>query len=163
MAFYAGQKLRAGDLGQLSTSAQYTGSVAQTINSGADTPVAFDTADFTTSYITRNTSGVGHSFTVNVPGIWAVTVTLRWSTTGASATGEKAAHIENSLGLWHCSSSLVASTTVPVTHEMSFTKYIDEDDIVLVEVYQNSGGTEDLDASALFGTPRINLALILAS
>lgn len=163
MAFLAGQKLRAGDLGQLNTSAQYTGSVAQTIPNGADTVVAFGTADYTTSYVTRSASGAGHTFTLNVPGLWAVAAYVRWTTVGASGTGEKAMHIEDILGLWHGVSAIPAETDAPVSNHVSFVKYLSAGDSITVEVYQNSGGTEDLEQNAVFGTPRINLALILAS
>lgn len=163
MPWYAGQKLRAGDLGSLNTSAQYTASANQTINNTTDTPIAFGTADYTTSYVTRSVSGVGHLFTLNVSGLWAISTSIRWSTTGASATGEKSAHVKDALSLWHASSSIPASTTTPVTHEMAFTKYLTAGDTITVEVYQSSGGTEDLEWNIFFGVPRINLALLLAS
>lgn len=163
MPFYAGQKLRAGDLGQLSTSAQYSGASSQTITTATDTVVAFATADFTTSYVTRTTTGAGHLFTLLVGGLWMVSTTVRWSTTGASATGEKACHAEDNLGEWLFSSSIPASTTTPVTHMMSTTKYFAAGATVQVEVFQNSGGSEDLEQSAIFGTPRINFTMVLAS
>jgi hypothetical protein len=164
MAIRAGTKLRAGNFGQLSSQAQYTASSTQTINSGSDTVIAFGTADYTSAYVTRNVSGVGHVFLLNVSGLWAVSATLRWSTTGASATGEKACHLEDALAQWHCSSSIPASTTTPVTHQLSFVKYLESGDTITLKGYQSSGGTEDLEYSPVnFYTPRINLGLILAS
>jgi hypothetical protein len=163
MPFRAGQKLRAADLGQQTTCAQYSGSSIQTIGNGADTVVAFSAADVATDHLTRATSGAGHSFTFNTSGIWTVSCCVRWSTTGASATGEKSLHLEDSLGLWHVSQSLGGETDAPVTCFVSVTKYLAAGDFVIAEVFQNSGGSEDLDYNAFFGTPRINFALLLAS
>lgn len=161
MPFFAGQKLRAGNLGQDSAFATYTGSTTQTIGSGADTVVAFGTADVTSSLITRSTQGAGHKFTMGASGLVAVSVTVRWSTTGASSTGEKNMHVENAAGIWHHSSDIPANSAVPITNHVSFVKPLDAGDAVVVEVFQNSGGDEDLDANAFLAVPRIDIGFIL--
>lgn len=161
MAFTAGQKLKASNLGQLSHTAQYSSGAAQTIGTGADTIVNFATADITSTYVTRATSGAGHKFTLNASGLWAVSSTIRWSATGASATGEKAMHIEDVLGLWHHSTSVPASSTAAITQNLSFVKYLSVNDEIVVECFQNSGGNEDLEYNAFLGWQRINIALVI--
>lgn len=161
MPFTAGQKLRASNLGALSHCAQYTGAANQTINTGAATTVAFGTADITSTYVTRAANGAGHQFTLNASGLWSIAVTTRWSTTGASATGEKSLDIETGAGAWYHSSVLPASTTVPVTNHVSFTTWLASGTILVAQVFQNSGGGEDLQGGGAENAPRINLALIL--
>lgn len=60
-------------------SATYAATNAQPISSGADVVVAFGVAQVTDSAVTRNTSGAGHSFTLNQSRLWIVTATVRFS------------------------------------------------------------------------------------
>jgi hypothetical protein len=160
VAFYAGQKLKASNFGAQATCAQYDGASAQTIGTGSDTVIAFGTASVTSSYVSRSTSGAGHSFTVLASGIWAITVNVRWSTSGASATGEKSIHLETG-GLWIASSTIGAETDAAVSHHISYTSWLASGTTLQVEAFQNSGGDESLDANVFHGVPRINFALIL--
>jgi hypothetical protein len=155
VAFLAGQKLRASHLGQLSSTAQYQAAVAQSIPDSTATPVAFGTADVTSSLVARATSGAGHKFTLGASGLWSVTTTVQFA---ANGTGERRLNIEDSLGLWHCSQNSGASAAFPILISLSFTKWLAAGDFVQVEVYQTSTGALNIDANSLLAAGRINLA-----
>lgn len=158
MALTAGQKLRAANLGQQNTAAQYQSSVGQVIGNTTDTPIAFGTANVTSDLVTRAVSGVGHKFTLGKSGLWAVTTTCRFP---ATATGERSCHIEDSLGLWHHSQSQAGSSGAPSTLCVGFVKYLTAGDWVQVEVYQSSGGNITTDSNALLAFGRIDIVGIL--
>ena len=159
MAFTAGQKVKAANFGQQSSSAQYQSSAGQVISNTTDTPIAFGTANVTTDLVTRATSGVGHKFTLNKSGLWAVTTTVRFP---ATATGERSCHIEDSLGLWHGSHSQAGSSGAPSTLNVTTgVKYLTADDWIQVEVYQSSGGNITTDSNALLAFGRLDIVGIL--
>jgi hypothetical protein len=160
VTLHAGQKVRVGNLGQLSTTAQYQASSSQTIGTaGTPAVVAFGTADTTSDLVTRSTEGAGHKFTLNASGIWSVTATVSFA---ANATGERRLNLEDSLGLWHCSVLDHGDASHPAILHVSITKFLTSGDYVKAEVYQTSGGNLNLDANALTALGRINLACIIA-
>lgn len=159
MAFLAGQKLRASNLGQLSSTAQYQAAVAQSIGDTSATVVAFGTADTTSALVTRSTQGAGHKFTLGASGLWSVSTTIQFA---ANVNGERRINLEDSLGLWHCSENSGASGAFPILMTIGFTKYLSSGDYVLVKAYQTSGGALNIDANSLLAAGRINLACILA-
>jgi hypothetical protein len=158
LAYYAGQRVRASNLGQLSSTAQYQAAVAQSINNITATPVAYGTADITSAYVTRSASGVGHKFTLGASGLWTVSTTIQFA---ANATGERRVNIEDSLGLWHCSELHSGDGSHPAIIHLAFTKYLTSGDYIQVEVYQSSGGALNIDANSLTALGRINFACIL--
>lgn len=164
MPFNAGQRLRSSNLGQLALTARYEGASTQTITTATDTLVAFGTEKISSDYVTRTASGSGHFFTVNASGIWFVQFRVRWSTSGASATGQKHCHLRNSLSIWWDGHTSVASTTVPVTNQaLIMGEYLDSGTEIYPEVYQDSGGDEDLDQNSFHTVPHIVLSLVLQS
>lgn len=159
MAFLAGQKVRASHLGQLSSTAQYQAASTQSINDSTATPVAFGTANITSSLVTRSASGVGHKFTLGASGLWSVTTTLQFA---ANATGERRINIEDSLGLWHCSTIDHGDGAHPSIQSLSITKWLASGDYIQVEAYQTSGGALNLDANSITALGRIDLVCIFA-
>lgn len=158
MPFYAGQKLRASNLGQLSTTAQYQNASTQSIPDSTDTVIAFGTDQFTSSLITKSTQGAGHKFTFGTNGIVSVTTTIQFA---ANATGERAIHFEDSLGLWHGSVNNHGDSGNPTILNLGITKYFASGDWIVVEAYQTSGGALNVDSNALLALGRIDLAYIL--
>lgn len=158
MAFYAGQKLKASNLGQLDHYAQYQSSAGQVIGTAADTVLAFGTDNITSSLVTKSTTGAGHKFTLNAAGIWSITATARFPGT---ATGQRAAHFKDSLGLWIHSTSQPASATAPAGLHLTITKYFAANDTVQFEVYQDSGGNITTDSNSTLAWGRIDIVCIL--
>jgi hypothetical protein len=159
LPFLAGQKLRASNLGQLSSTAQYQAASAQSINDSTATVVAYGTANITSSLVTRSTSGAGHKFTLGASGLWSVTTTVQFA---ANATGERRLNIEDSLGLWHCSTIDHGDGAHPAILSLSITKWLAEGDYLQVEAYQTSGGALNLDANSITALGRIDIACLFA-
>lgn len=158
MPFTAGQKLRASNLGQLSSTAEYTSSANQTIGNAADTIVAFATADITSSLVTRNTSGVGHTFTLNAAGLWTVGFCVQFA---AGATGQRTAFLYTPSSVRHKQAGGDAESDAVNTLALSITKYFASGTILAVGVYQDSGGNLTLNSVPTFGFNRIDLACLL--
>lgn len=158
MPFTAGQKLRASNLGQLSSSAQYTAASNQTIGNNADTIVAFGTADITSSLVTRNTSGVGHTFTLNASGLWTIGFTVQFA---AGAAGQRTAFLYTPSSVRHVQQGGDAEADAVNTLHASVCKYFASGAILAVGVYQDSGGNLTLNSVPLFAVGRIDLACIL--
>lgn len=153
MAYYAGQKLRASDLGQSTTCAEYNNSASQTIGTGSDTKVAFGTTNTTSTLVTRTVDGVGHSFTVNDDGIWAITTTMFW---GAVATGERWTRITVNGSPMH-SAAQQAPGALFIVENVTLIRPLSNGDLVHVIVFQNSGGNRDIGSDNTNGLGRINL------
>lgn len=158
MPFTAGQKLKASNLGQLSSTAKYTSNANQTIGNNADTIVAFTTADITSSLVTRATSGVGHTFTLNASGIWTIGFTVQFA---AGAAGQRTAFLYTPSSVRHVQTGGDAESDAVNTLHASVTMYFAATSIVAVGVYQDSGGNLTLNSTPVFGFNRIDLACIL--
>lgn len=157
MAFYAGQKLKASNLGQLSTTAQYQATVDQTIANNGQVFVAFGQANITSSLVTRGTSGAGHTFTVNASGLWWLSTTVRFA---ALATNSREAWMEGPVGRI-CSSSQAGSSGSPSTIQLSALIWADSGSAFAVGVFQNSGGSATLSFDTTNALGRIDIAYIL--
>lgn len=152
MTYVAGQKLKASQLGQASTCAEYNASADQTISTGTDTVAAYGTANTTSSLVTRNVSGVGHTFTLNRAGIWMITAVERYA---AGAAGERYAALQVlTLTLNACGGEAGSKAhTMPLALCRAFSS----GDIVRVIVYQDTGGNATRVGNNLAGWGRINL------
>jgi hypothetical protein len=157
MAFYAGEKLKASAVGQLSTTAQYQASVDQTITTSTVTFVAFGTANITSSLVTRAASGSGHTFTVNASGLWIITSSIRYA---ALATGNREAWIAAPAGR-------LANAGVPgsaggfASLLLSWCGWLDAGNAYAIGTYQDSGSNATLTHDTLNALGRIDFAYIL--
>jgi hypothetical protein len=159
VSFNAGQKVKAGNFGQFTSAAQYQSSVGQVIGNNADTPVAFATANVTSAFVVQAANGVGHKFTLQKSGLWAVSTTVRLP--ASNTTGERALHVEDSLGLSHHACSQPGSASGAASMFLGFTKYLSAGDFIAVEVFQNSGGSLTTDVNPLIAFGRIDIVGVL--
>lgn len=74
LLYSAGWKI-VGNSDAITTGARYFATAAQSI--GGNTKVAFPSTDYSSTLVTRTTSGTGHDFTLNRAGRWALNTTLR--------------------------------------------------------------------------------------
>lgn len=103
-------------------------------------------------------AGVGHYFTFNISGIWAVTCCIRFQ--GNTSLGERyGALISNNDGTQTVKVANGGfSTGAPVTINLSYTAYFPAGTFVLVEAFQSTGDTIYLES--LEQWKNINFALI---
>lgn len=157
MTFTAGQKLSAADLNDALAAtgceAEYNATSDQTFTTGSEVNVAFGTANTTTSLVTRAVSGVGHSFTLNLAGVWLITTTCRWT---ASATGQRYNSIQIN-GSAHASSDASAVAAIPVNHNITLCKRFSLSDVITVTGFHDAGANRDMQANNVAGWNRINL------
>lgn len=155
--FRAGQRVRASELGQLSSTAQYQQSSNMTIATASSTFVSFAQANVTTSMVTRNASGAGHTFTLNKAGIWIITASVRFD---PLATNSRQAWIQLGGGRLN-SASQAGSASAPSTMPLATCQWFDAGSVVAIAVYQDSGGNATLLAGVSTAEGRVDLAYIL--
>lgn len=157
MAFYAGQKIKAANLGQLTTTAQYQATSNQTITSASQGFVLLSGINRSSSLVTRATSGSGHVFTLNASGLWSFTSTVRFA---AQANGSRESWLQ--IGAERlCACAQAGSASSPSTLSLSITEWFDEGDQIAVGVYQDSGSNATLVANATNAEGRLDLAYLL--
>lgn len=157
MTFRAGQKLKASELGQLSTTAQYQASANQSITSAASTVVAFGTTQIASDLVTRSVSGAGHAFTFEKSGIWAVTYGIRYA---AAANGVRDSWITDPAGR-RVSSSQAGSAGAESSLTACLVSWFDAGTAISIQTLQNSGGAVNILFSVASGYGRLDLAYIL--
>jgi hypothetical protein len=145
--YYAGQKLKASDLGQETTTAEYNAASNQSIPNNADTTIAFGTTNLTSTLVTRSTSGAGHKFTLGRSGLWVVSASIRFT---AAATGERAMNLATAAGRF-ANSSHPGSSGSASNLFIEIVKYFASGTEIHIGVFQNSGGalnSEGLNSDA---------------
>lgn len=157
MAFYAGQKLRASQLGQLSTTAQFQATANQSIPNNALTFVAFGTTLIASDLVTRTVSGAGHIFTLEKSGIWIAAFGVRYA---AAAGGVRDAWIQDGVGR-RISSSQAGSSAAESSLSACLPSWFNAGDVIAVATLQNSGGAVNANASTPSGYGRLDIAYIL--
>lgn len=130
------------------TDAAYRMSGNQTIGTGADTTIAFGTASKTSSLVTRSSDGTGHRFTLGRSGVWLFNVCVRWANAAGGSPGERFAKLNCQAGNLSSQGYMLVSFTGPVTHHVSAVRYMDANDWVRAEAYQDSGGDRNLEGNA---------------
>lgn len=158
MVMRAGQKLTAAELGQLSSTAQYQQTSNMTIPTASNTFVSFSQNNRTTSMVTKQASGSGHTFTLNKSGLWAITASVRFD---PAATNSRQAWIEGPGGARYNTASMPASNTAPSTLVLGTCQWFDSGTVVAITVYQDSGGNVTLLAGATTAEGRVDLVYIL--
>lgn len=153
MAYVAGQKLRASDLGQLNTCGQYQATAQQTLGTGADIVLAYGQTNIATSLITVGSSGAGNSFTLGKAGIWAISVCERFV---AAATGERDIYLAAN-NVFLTSAGVAASSANPNTYTVNVIQPFNNGDVITVQAFQNSGGNVTRDFSLANAWGRLNI------
>lgn len=125
----------------------------QSINSGADTVVSFDTNNTTTALATKATSGAGHQWTLNRAGIWSFTTTIRWD---SAATGSLRLAAIRKGGNHIVSANVHLSHTNVAHHSVSITGVFAANDVIDVVVFQDAGAARTMDPSNTQGWCRID-------
>lgn len=159
MAFYAGQKLRTDELGQLSTTARYQHDANQSISNATVTECLYTLAQRSSTIVTKATSGSGHKFTLGASGLWAISFTERFT---AAANGFRESWIEHSDGTRISNSPLQQGTASnDAMLHTSITTWLNSGEYVIVKLYQNSGGAINRTPNATFGWSRLDFAYLL--
>lgn len=159
MAFYAGQKLRTDELGQLSTTARYQHDANQSISNSTVTECLYTLASRSSTLVTKATSGAGHKFTLNASGIWTIGFTERFA---AAANGFRESWLEHSDGTRIVNSPIQQGTASnDAMLHASLTAWFNSGEYVIVKLYQNSGGAINRTFNTTFGWCRLDLAYIL--
>ena len=124
--------------GEVSTHGEYNVSGAQSIPNS-------------TPLVTKATSGVGHQFTLNRSGLWAITL----STGTASATGERTAAIRDSVGPMATGGVIGAG----VAHcFVSLCRYLASGTVVTCSMFQSTGGA--INTLTATGENRLHIAWV---
>lgn len=158
MVMRAGQKLTAAELGQLSSTAQYQQTSNMTIPTSSNQFVSFAQNNRTTAFVTKQTSGSGHTFTLNKSGLWAITASVRFDPAG---TNSRQAWIEGPGGFRYNTAAMPASATSPSTMPLATCQWFDSGTTIAVTVFQDSGGNVTLLAGANTAEGRIDLVYIM--
>lgn len=121
-----------------------TGS-GQSLTTGTDTIISFDTAIETSTWITRTVSGVGHYFALGLAGRWVVTANLRIAAGGSDA--ERAMSIASDAGAtgasrWNGDNQHTAAVA---QMNSAVTKKFPLNQRVAVWGFQTSGSSRTLD------------------
>lgn len=153
MGYKAGQKLRASDLGSADTSAEYNATSDQTITTSTDTKIAFGTTNSSSTYVTRAVDGVGHSFTLNRDGLWAITTGILWE---ALTTNERWTRI------WVNGAPIVqiadiAASANFISQNGHITRPFTNGDVIHIVGWQNKGSSVLSKADNTNAYGRINL------
>lgn len=115
--------------------ATYAASAAQAISNSTDVVVAFGVAQATDSAVTRNTSGGGHSFTLNQTRLWTVSATLRFA---QNATGGRTFELR-------AGSTILAKASgpqnqdAPYTANLSVTRKLTSGTVITAIARHNAG------------------------
>lgn len=153
MPYVAGQKVQADDFGQSSTSAQYQTNADQSIANNTAVELLYNTANRTSTLVTRATSGSGHSFTLERAGLWAISVTEQFS---ANATGERefwvACNGANFMRVRYAGSS-ASGEAYTISKILPYA----ENDVIIVWCVQTSGGALNRLNTAGSNNGRIDL------
>lgn len=156
MALLAGHRPRPTELPNPFDYAEYVPSADQTINDSTVTTLAYATANFTTAKVTKAVADVvGHSFTLNSDGYWAITVNERYS---ALATGERAFSIAVN-GLTIKNVGHVGSASANSSVVMMITQPFANGDVIKVQAFQASGGSSTR-VHNVAGAGRISICLL---
>lgn len=153
MVFRAGQRLRAKELGQLSSTAQFQATANQSIPNNTATFIAFGTTNIASDFVTRSVSGAGHLFTLEVSGIWTIGFGIRYA---AAAAGVRDAWIQDPAGR-RISNSQAGSAGAESSLCAALTSWFDSGTGLAIGTLQNSGGAINATASASSGYGRIDL------
>lgn len=159
MAWAAGQKFRPSMFGDSVHCAQYINSAAQNFTTATATVVSLDTANRTSSYVTRSAQGAGHKFTLNASGIWAISGVIRWGS-GGSASGSRRLALVDSLNFWFDVEDTPGTSAGSPTCRVSTIQYFSAGDYLYLEAYQDSGITQATGANVFQQVPCLNLALL---
>jgi hypothetical protein len=141
MAWYAGQKIRSGNLGAQETAAIYQATVNQSIPTNTVTTVAFAGINQASPYVTRNTSGPGHTFTLNAAGIWALSANIRFF---AAAGGFREGWLGTNLGLRMHGMTQPGSAAAQAHLTFGVTRWFGAGAVVQVACFHDQGGPLDL-------------------
>ena len=137
--------------GEVSTHGEYNVSGAQSIPNSTVTTLAFATESTSTPLVTKATSGVGHQFTLNRSGLWAITL----STGTVSATGERTAAIRDGVGAMATGGVIGAG----VAHcFVSLCRYLASGTVVTCSMFQSTGGA--INTLTATGENRLHIAWV---
>ena len=154
MAYHAGQLLKASDLGQATTCAEYNATANQTITTATDTILAFGTTNTTSTLVTRAVDGVGHNFTLNREGIWAITAQCRYTSSG---TGERFFAITLNGTTSRVAVEGGEAGSQALSASLCIVRAFSATDIIRVMTFHNKGSNADTAGSNVDGYGRINL------
>jgi hypothetical protein len=154
MPYVAGQKLQADDLGQSTTAAEYQQNASQSISHVTNTELLYNTANQTSTLVTRATSGSGHSFTLERAGIWAIAFTEAFT---ANATGYREFWAEVN-GSNFMRVNYPATTASDASYTVSKVRPFAENDVVIIWGVQSSGGALNRVYVPGSNTGRVNFA-----
>lgn len=166
MAFNASEKIRAATLnsyiasGDYSTYAEYGMNGPQTVADSSSVVVFFGYQNRASPLVSQSLDQLGHRFTLNRAGLWAITASLRWGSNVAG--GERYSAIGGSTNGVASQSDGYLNGTGPPVNNLSATRYFAVGAYVRIEVWQSSGGPRDLEANNDVGWGRINLAWLHA-
>lgn len=124
----------------------YTQTIAQTIPTGTDRPLGFNTAVTTTTDVTQGTATGGSiangKFTLNRGGVWAICAGIRWAAPNAASQygiwlGPDNGTSRFANQLQNCGGTSAFDQSVAVTDRYASAQTFN------VYAFQNSGGNED--------------------
>lgn len=148
--------------GEIASDGQYNSASDQSIPNTTDTLIAFGTNNLTTSLVTKTASGSGHLFRLNRAGRWAISTTIRW--TSSAAAGERFHAIRIAGSNIASSGVLKAASSAPVTFNLSVLHRLSSADAgtsaadVDVTAYQSSGASATLESNNGGGWGRLSIS-----
>ncbi|MEU7817055.1 hypothetical protein [Pseudonocardia sp. NPDC049154] len=131
--------------GEIGSDAAFNGSAAQTIANTTDTIFAAGTTVISSPLVTRTTSGVGHRFTLNRTGRWAFMFNPRWGAPGGAIGGERYAAIRKGTAVIASNGFISQAQNSPTTMNVNCIQRCTSGEWIEFWVYQNSGGSRDLE------------------
>lgn len=140
--------------------AQFSAASAQSVATG-NVVCGFGTTDTASPEVVRAANGSGHQFTLGATAIWNITTTVRWAST--SATGERYAGIHlpgASGGTPLAGQGGNPPTNNPTTLNVALTRYFSSGAVVMVNLFNGTGGTRTLEPGTGNGWVRINFTRV---